>query len=474
MNLTPASSSRSRRMTRLPGLRHRRRLLRHRRRQGAARARLRRSTASRRPTASAATGSSATRTGCRRRTARCTSTPRASGWSTRTSRCRSRYPDFPHHTQIAALLRRLRRPLRLPRPHPLRDAASSAPSAAADGAGRVASRRRRRRERYDALLVANGHHWDPRWPEPAFPGGTLRRACRCTPTTTSATTRVLRGKRVVVLGMGNSAMDIAVEASFTRRARRILAARRGAHVIPKYLFGRPLDQLGAVAADPVSRSAAGASRAMLTARRRATWSATACPSPTTASARRTRRSPTTSSTALAHGEITPKPNIARARGRPRALRRRHESSRPTSSSTARATRSRSRSSTRPDRRAGQRPAALPPRLPPDDRRRVLRRAAAAARRDHAARRGAVGSGSPTTSPARTRCPDRAGAAGRHGARARARCSSATSRSKRHTMQVDFDDYLVDARQGAQRRRRARAARGNALPVPARAAAAVAA
>ena len=24
--------------------------------------------------------------------------------------------------------------------------------------------------RYDAVCVANGHHWDPRWPEPAFPG----------------------------------------------------------------------------------------------------------------------------------------------------------------------------------------------------------------------------------------------------------------------------------------------------------------
>src|SRR4029077_17688114 len=23
---------------------------------------------------------------------------------------------------------------------------------------------------YDALLVANGHHWNPRWPEPPFPG----------------------------------------------------------------------------------------------------------------------------------------------------------------------------------------------------------------------------------------------------------------------------------------------------------------
>ena len=30
--------------------------------------------------------------------------------------------------------------------------------------------------RYDALLVANGHHWDPRWPEPAFPGHVRRRA----------------------------------------------------------------------------------------------------------------------------------------------------------------------------------------------------------------------------------------------------------------------------------------------------------
>ncbi len=24
--------------------------------------------------------------------------------------------------------------------------------------------------RYDALLVANGHHWDPRWPEPPIAG----------------------------------------------------------------------------------------------------------------------------------------------------------------------------------------------------------------------------------------------------------------------------------------------------------------
>ena len=29
---------------------------------------------------------------------------------------------------------------------------------------------KRESRRYRAVLVANGHHWDPRWPEPAFPG----------------------------------------------------------------------------------------------------------------------------------------------------------------------------------------------------------------------------------------------------------------------------------------------------------------
>jgi cation diffusion facilitator CzcD-associated flavoprotein CzcO len=44
--------------------------------------------------------------------------------------------------------------------------------------------------------------------------------------------------------MGNSAMDIAVEASFVAE-HTYLAARRGAHILPKYLFGKPTDQLGA-------------------------------------------------------------------------------------------------------------------------------------------------------------------------------------------------------------------------------------
>jgi len=101
--------------------------------------------------------------------------------------------------------------------------------------------------RYDALLVANGHHWDPRWPEPAFPGqfdGVQMHSHYYVENTD------FRDKNVLVVGIGNSAMDIAVESSFVAR-KTYLSSRRGAYILPKYLFGRPLDQIGVNALTPV-------------------------------------------------------------------------------------------------------------------------------------------------------------------------------------------------------------------------------
>ena len=94
---------------------------------------------------------------------------------------------------------------------------------------------------YRHVVVANGHHWDPRWPEPSFPGAEtfpgeqLHAHYYRTPDP-------FVGKRVLVLGIGNSACDIAVES--TRVARTTdLAMRRGAHILPKYMFGIPTDRL---------------------------------------------------------------------------------------------------------------------------------------------------------------------------------------------------------------------------------------
>ena len=95
--------------------------------------------------------------------------------------------------------------------------------------------------RYRSVVVANGHHWDPRWPEPSFPGAEefpgeqVHAHYYRTP-------EALAGKRVLVLGIGNSATDIAVESSRTA-AHTILAMRRGAHIIPKFMFGVPTDHL---------------------------------------------------------------------------------------------------------------------------------------------------------------------------------------------------------------------------------------
>jgi dimethylaniline monooxygenase (N-oxide forming) len=149
------------------------------------------------------------------------------------------YPDFPHHTQIAAYFESYVDQFGL---RELITFETGVEHAARDehGVWTIALDTGETRS-YDALLVANGHHWDPRWPEPAFPGadtfaGTQLHAH------SYIDNSIFAGKRVVVLGMGNSAMDIAVESSYVAE-HTYLAARHGVWIIPKYVFGKPVDQL---------------------------------------------------------------------------------------------------------------------------------------------------------------------------------------------------------------------------------------
>lgn len=147
------------------------------------------------------------------------------------------YPDFPHHTQIARYFEdyvdhfglrpriELRRTVEEARP-----TESGVWSVALDGG---------ERRLYDALIVASGHHSFPRWPSPPFPGRFDGEQLHSHDYRDSD---FMRGRDVVVVGMGNSAMDIAVEASYVARSS-YLSARRGAHIVPKYVFGLPYDQM---------------------------------------------------------------------------------------------------------------------------------------------------------------------------------------------------------------------------------------
>ena len=92
---------------------------------------------------------------------------------------------------------------------------------------------------YDAVLVANGHHWDARWPEPAYPGTFDGEQIHAHDYRSGDQ---LEGRDVVVVGAGNSAMDIAVESSYRARTTT-WSVRRTEWVLRKFLLGKPSDQV---------------------------------------------------------------------------------------------------------------------------------------------------------------------------------------------------------------------------------------
>jgi cation diffusion facilitator CzcD-associated flavoprotein CzcO len=148
------------------------------------------------------------------------------------------YPDFPHHTHIAEYFNDYVDRFGV-RERIIFETGVDSARRGDDGVWTITLDTGETRA-YDALAVANGHHWDPRWPEPAFPGefnGEQMHAHYY------VDNEGFRDKNVLVVGIGNSAMDIAVESSFVAR-KTFLSSRRGAYILPKYLFGRPLDQIG--------------------------------------------------------------------------------------------------------------------------------------------------------------------------------------------------------------------------------------
>ncbi len=151
-----------------------------------------------------------------------------------------RYPDYPHHTHIFEWLRdyadafglrdRIRFNTRVQRAE--RDSGGGWQITLEDG----------ERAHFDALLVCNGHHWDPRYPD--FPGSFDGPQIHSHDYIDPSTPLDLYGKRVLVVGIGNSAVDIVSElARKTVSDTVFLSTRSGAYVVPKYIFGKPTDQV---------------------------------------------------------------------------------------------------------------------------------------------------------------------------------------------------------------------------------------
>ncbi|NKF23680.1 amino acid permease [Solimonas marina] len=90
---------------------------------------------------------------------------------------------------------------------------------------------------YRGLVCANGVTWHPNRPQ--YPGldqfaGEVRH------TVDYRSADALRGRRVLIIGAGNSGVDIACDAA--RHAQSaVISLRRGYHFIPKHIFGVPTD-----------------------------------------------------------------------------------------------------------------------------------------------------------------------------------------------------------------------------------------
>ena len=96
-------------------------------------------------------------------------------------------------------------------------------------------------DNYRAVLVCNGHHWNARFPEPAFPG--------------TFTGEVLHShyyrepeqiykKDLLVVGIGNSAVDIACEAARQCTGNKVVvSSRSGAYIVPNWIWSMPFDNL---------------------------------------------------------------------------------------------------------------------------------------------------------------------------------------------------------------------------------------
>lgn len=152
------------------------------------------------------------------------------------------YPDYPHHRQILDYFERyvdhfgvrpyIRFQTTVRDVSPLEDGAWEVTTDGETDGVTVSET-----QCYDAVLIANGHHWDAKLPD--FPG---RFDGRARHSHAYESSEGLADKNVLVVGIGNSGVDIACEASRVA-ASTFLSTRRSAYILPKYVFGRPTDHL---------------------------------------------------------------------------------------------------------------------------------------------------------------------------------------------------------------------------------------
>ena len=163
------------------------------------------------------------------------------------------YPSFPHHSEIKSYLDDYADAFGLLADIEFGNGVAHA-AREEHGGWRILDQAGTER-RFDLLVVGNGHHWDPRLPE--FPGSFTGESIHSHHYIDPTAPLELSGKRVLVVGIGNSAADITVELSSKALAITSPCRPGRAHgSCPKYIAGRPGDMFLQHVAPPAAVMAA--------------------------------------------------------------------------------------------------------------------------------------------------------------------------------------------------------------------------
>ncbi|MCZ6806616.1 MAG: NAD(P)/FAD-dependent oxidoreductase [Deltaproteobacteria bacterium] len=145
------------------------------------------------------------------------------------------YPDYPNHREILAYVRDFARAYDL-YPKITFEMSIERVEPEEDGRRWLVTFGNGETRRYRGLFLCSGNTWDPNMPD--YPGeftGEMIHAVRY------RDRKMFSGKRVLVVGGGNSGCDIACDAALYADEAYI-SLRRGYHFIPKHIFGIPADK----------------------------------------------------------------------------------------------------------------------------------------------------------------------------------------------------------------------------------------
>ena len=92
-----------------------------------------------------------------------------------------------------------------------------------------------KKEIFTDLVVCNGHHWQPKYP--SYPGDFIGEFIH---SHDYKKAEPFKNKKVLVIGGGNSACDVAVETSRVSQKTSV-SWRRGYRILPKFFMGIPVD-----------------------------------------------------------------------------------------------------------------------------------------------------------------------------------------------------------------------------------------